>query len=404
MNNEELVALDEEVCITANKMIRERAVVLLLSLAFAAYLLEHRFDSVSPLLGADGKLSFLASRNRSRQSEDGRWTEKLKHGVIARASNWTGPIPCLEPDEAMKTAYGFRQPATSGFLFLKLVKTGGSTATGIAMRIAKHTAERNNEKFWICQGRWDHSWAFRMLEHRERDHSFTWTILRDPTKRAISEYYHFEISRAGKRVSDASFTSYAKKQNLNSLYLRMLSTEKHDYVYDSEAPAIINQILLDYDFVGITERMDESAVALMMLIGAKIGDILFLNAKGSGGYDDGVYENTCFFIQPSRVTPHMQEFLRSDTWYQVTKWDNLLFAAANRSLDLTIDRLGRKAFNENLSKFRHAQEVARERCLSQEVFPCTSTGQHNEHASCLWSDSGCGYKCLNAVADELGLW
>jgi hypothetical protein len=52
-------------------------------------------------------------------------------------------------------------------------------------------------------------------------------------------------------------------------------------VFDDEAPAIINQILSDYDFIGITERMAESAVALMMLLGVNMGDILYLSAKGS---------------------------------------------------------------------------------------------------------------------------
>ena len=375
-------------------MTRKNAILFLLCFGLALCVLELRFESISHLLGV-GTIDL---------SDQEKWTEKMSHGVIARASNWTGPIPCLEPDEAMKTERGFREPATSGFLFMKLIKVGGSTATGIAMRIAKHTAERNQENFSICRGRWDHSWAFRMLEHRERDRSFTWTVLRDPTKRAISEFYHFYVSREGKPASYASFKRYRTKQKWENLYLRMLSIERQDWIYDPDAPAIISQILAEYDFIGITERMEESAVALMMLTGAKMGDILFLDAKGSGGFDDGVYKNTCYFIQRSRVTPRMREFLESETWRQVVKWDNLLFAAANRSLDLTIDRLGRDAFNENLARFKHAQEVARERCLSLEVFPCTSTGQQNEHANCLWSDSGCGYDCLNDVADELDLW
>jgi hypothetical protein len=51
-------------------------------------------------------------------------------------------------------------------------------------------------------------------------------------------------------------------------------------VTDSEAPEIINQILADYDFMGTTERMDETAVALAMLLDLPLGDILYLDAKG----------------------------------------------------------------------------------------------------------------------------
>lgn len=366
--------------------------------------MEWRFGSISSMLGNGAEIILRSSSVPVRigATGDKEWTERMSHGVIARASNWTGNFPCLEPDAAMQRKDGFRQPATSGFLFLKLQKTGGSTAAGIAMRIAKHTAERNHEDFWICRGRWDHSWAFRMLKDRQRHQSFTWTMLRDPTKRAISEFNHFEVSRKGTPTS--VLMKYLMSHNHNSLYLRELSMELHDFVSNTEAPDLVNRILSEYDFFGITERMDESAVALMMLTGAKLGDILYLNAKGSGSYDDGVYQDKCFFIEQFRMTAKIRQFLESDYWREVTKWDNLLYVAANRSLDLTIDRLGKETFNQNLVLFRQAQRVAKQKCLSKEVFPCTSTGQINKHSSCLWSDSGCGYSCLNEVADELDLW
>lgn len=210
-------------------------------------------------------------------------TELLEHGVLARASTWNQPFPCLEPDEAMKRKFGYRAPATSGLLFLKIIKVGGSTATGISMRIAKHVAERRDESFWICRGRWDHSYAFKLLEHRDRSQSFTWTVLREPTKRAVSEFYHFQVSRENRSDDDSSFIKYLTKESRSSrnLYLNVLSLEKNLFVFD-DVPAIINQILSDYDFIGITERMDESAVVLMMLLDARMGDILYLNAKGKG--------------------------------------------------------------------------------------------------------------------------
>lgn len=300
---------------------------------------------------------------------------------------------------------GYRQPGTNGVMFMKLMKTGGSTATGITMRIAKHTAMRNDETFWICRGRWDHNWAYDMLEHRLRNESFTWTLIRNPTKRIVSEFYHFEVSRENRSTSYESFAKYVevdRRAILTNYYLRVLSIKKIA-ISDSYAPSVINDILSDYDFIGITERMDESAVALMMLLRVPIGDILYLDAKGNGGYDDGIHLNTCYFIQRSKVTPKMKELFRSPFWKNVTKWDNLLYKAANRSLDLTIDRLGRDAFADNLAKFQHANKMARERCLTTEIFPCTSTGEKNPDASCLWSDSGCGYQCLNQIAEELGI-
>jgi hypothetical protein len=334
-------------------------------------------------------------------------TEFLQDGVVARAFAWNRSLPCFKPDLPMKQQNGYRKPATSGLLFMKLVKTGGSTATGITMRIAKHTAERRHEKFWICRGRWDHNWAFKMLKERRRDDSFTWTVLREPTKRAISEFYHFEVSRNKVSSSDESFIKYLTKGEHSriqrNLYLRVLSIDYSYSVFDEDAPSIINAILSDYDFIGITERMDESVVALAMLLNLPLGDVLYLDAKGHGGYDDGVYNNTCVYIKPSILSPRMRNFFGNEYWTDMIKWDRLLYDASNRSLDLTIDGLGRDAFNKNLIKFRNANQVARDRCLPLNVFPCTSTGEHNKNASCLWSDSGCGYKCLDEVALEHGI-
>lgn len=330
-----------------------------------------------------------------------RYMESLQKGVIARSFTWNLSLPCLKPDYPMRQKHGFRQPATSGFLFMKLIKTGGSTAAGVAMRIAKRTAAREGKKFWICRGRWDHSWAFKMLKNRRREESFTWTILREPTKRAVSQFFHFEVSRENVSSSDDSFKNYfTTGQNAiiqRNFYLRVLSLERV-FPNDDTAPSIINSILADYDFIGITERMDESMVTLMMLLNLPIGDILYLNAKGNGGYDDGAHRDTCYYIHPSHISPGMSSFFKSPQWVEMTKWDRLLYHAANRSLDLTIDRLGRDVFDKKLREFRRLNMVAQDLCLPLNVFPCTSTGLHNKNASCLWSDSGCGHKCLDEVA------
>jgi hypothetical protein len=343
----------------------------------------------------------LLSPIKPHTKQNYRYMETLDAGVVARSFTWNSSLPCLKPDYPMRQKHGFRQPATNGFLFMKLVKTGGSTAAGVAMRIAKRTAKRENKKFWICRGRWDHSWAFKMLKDRRRDESFTWTLLREPTKRAISQFFHFEVSRENTSSSDESFQKYLSSSRnakiQRNFYLKILSLQRV-VPTDDTAPFTINSILSEYDFIGITERMDESMVTLMMLLDLPMGDILYLNAKGNGGYDDGAHRGMCYYIHPSYVSPGMSSFFESPQWLEMTKWDRLLYQAANRSLDLTIDRLGRDRFNKNLREFRYMNKVAQDRCLPLNVFPCTSTGQHNKNESCLWSDSGCGYKCLDQVA------
>jgi hypothetical protein len=316
-------------------------------------------------------------------------------------------LPCYPPDNNWRHHTALRSPTDTGLLFIKPMKTGGSTAAGVHVRMSQHVARRQEQSsFEICKGRWDHAWAHTMFPNRIPQKSFLWTVVREPTARAISQFFHFQVSRENETARDKNFQRHMTKQQVHwNYYLRLLSTNQV-FVSSETAVDIINKIMADYDFVAVTERMDESVVVLMMLLNLPMADVLYLSAKGHGKYDDGAHNNKCHYIQPSVVSPGMKDFFRGRQWQHKVQWDSLLHQAANRSLDLTIDRLGRLKFEANLEKFTRAQKVARERCLPREVFPCTSQGvlQNNAADLCLWADSGCGNDCLDEVATELGLW
>jgi len=172
----------------------------------------------------------------------------------------------------------------------------------------------------------------------------------------------------------------------------------------------MNQILKDYNFIAITERMDESLVTLSMLMNVPLADVLYLNAKSSGGFDDGEgkQRGKCVYIVPSKASPYMKELMESDDFHEHIYWDRVLHQAANKSLDLTIDALGREKFEQKLSQFKHAQAVAHKRCIKRTIFPCSFEGGEkqipDDKNDCLLGDAGCGYKCLDEVATELNLW
>ena len=135
-----------------------------------------------------------------------------------------------------------------------------------------------------------------------------------------------------------------------------------------------------------------------MILRIPLGDVLYLSAKLNGGYD-----GQCVFIQPSFVSPAMQRYFDSSAWTQIIQEDLALYQAANRSLDLTIDRLGRDEFETNLAKYRQALRLGQERCAPTAVLPCSEKGHPIKKTSCLWKDSGCGANCLDQVAVELGI-
>jgi Galactose-3-O-sulfotransferase len=336
-------------------------------------------------------------------------------GVYARAFDpWPEgrPLPCLEPNP-VDDQYGSILPTKDGILFLKPYKTGSSTSSGVNLRISRALAWRQNRPYEFCKARFDHGpWvdspAAAMYGNRNRDSSILWTIVREPTKRAVSLFFHFQVSRMGVEPTDNNFRRFLTEQNPSkkyNYYLHNLSLKPFNATIDDPAQ-VANDILASYDFIGVTERMDESYVALAMLLRLPLSDVLYLSAKTSGGYDDAGQDGKCAFIRPSFVTEGMQAFFDGDDWQAKVKYDLAFYRAVNRSLDATIDRLGRRTFEKNLARLREAQKVARDRCLSSTVFPCDADGNFvpPDKTDCVFTDYGCAFECLDRVAYDLGLW
>ena len=352
-------------------------------------------------------------------------------GLVPRAfPSWPKDrqLPCGKAEDDWWTTERQRSPAKKGYLFVKEMKTGSSTVGGVVLRIARKLGARYNKEGRQCIARIDHSAATTLqYGQRDKDRSFLFTVLREPNKRMVSEFFHFAVSRRKVEPTDSNFQEYIlARPTLQDYYIRSLnlvehlkpvvwsySINKNDYsVVKGIRQHVGTHILHNYDFIGITERMDESLVVMQLLLGLNVTDILYLKAKGSGGFDDGAHEGKCFFIVPSHVSSGMQTFFDSDDWKNRTQGDVYLYRAANKSLDMTIEQLGTDRFQKALGRFRMAQKLAHERCDVNKIrFPCSANGKRAKNfyrpiadtTDCLWLDSGCGYGCLddNAAAIEL---
>lgn len=323
-------------------------------------------------------------------------------GVVTRAFDpWPSsvPLPCYEPERRWFGETAQRTPAEEGWFFMKPYKTGSSTAAGVHLRLAKHLARKINASWPLCKVRFDHALARGLYPNRQPSPgSFLWTIIREPSARAVSEFFHFGVGRHNLQPTDANLRAFLRAVP-DQYYLQTLATQP--------APnniAMANDILHVYNFIGITERFDESMVVLQLLLGQSTAHVLYLTAKHRGGFDDGGGKRTCRYIWPSFVSPSMADYLQSEQWKAKTAVDQLLYAAANRSLDMTIDQLGRQRFANALGQFRRARAVVQETCLATTVFPCDEGGNYHNETDCLWNDSGCGDACIDRVCDELGLW
>lgn len=321
-------------------------------------------------------------------------------GVKPRAfPKWSRGFPCLPPDDHWWHPQILRSPSHEGLLFVKEMKTGSSTVAGIVIRIARNMARRLHKgKYRLCKLRFDHTSALRLdYGNRDKKKSFLFTIIREPSHRVTSQFFHFDVSRKKIEPTDANFKKHLLVHPyLEQYYLRDLSTKRF-IPGESDNVEAVNGILSEYNFIGITERMDESLVALQMILGLETNDMLYLRAKGNGGYDDGAANNgTCYYIVPSFVSPGMKEFFQSEAWHNISWGDTLLYYAAKQSLDLTIDRLGREEFNRKLLLFRKAMAIAESTCTNVR-FPCSESGELSKQTDCLWLDSGCGVDCLDKL-------
>ena len=321
------------------------------------------------------------------------------------------PLPCFDPMLDVEPGQNWfdkpvqKKPAREGLFYLKLCKTASSTAAGVHLRIARNLARRRGESWPVCRSRFLHGIAGpKMYRFAQRDltKSFLWTILREPTNRYVSEYFHFEVSRKSTPVNLRSFQRFLRRgPHADHHSLSWLAIRGYNYQSDKSNPMQTAQtILKSYDFIGLSERFDESVVVLSMLLGIPLRDVLYMSSKQSGGYD-----GLCFKIQPSKLTLAMKRHLQSAEWQNYVAPEVALWKAVNTSLDLTIDRLGRTKVQANVALFQKVLTAVAQRCTNMTKFPCSSEGEpiSPEETDCLVVDMGCGLDCIDGVADAFAL-
>jgi Sulfotransferase family len=323
-------------------------------------------------------------------------------GVQARAFEpWPEdrPLPCIDAEDDWWDPEVQNTATRRGLIFLSLFKTGSTTSSGVHIRMSMNIARSMNRE--MCKTRYMHKRASSLVPQRIREKSFLWTVIREPTYRAVSQYFYNLYEPIEYNSTD--FIRYATASHssgddyVSNHYLSRLSLVNPENQSEVE---IANMIFENYDFIAITERMEESLVAMATLLRIPVTYVLYLKSnKANGEYSHSSSRFACNFIVPSFVSPIMKEYLRSDDWQDRVYWDHLIYKAANRSLDLTIERLG-DAYRKNMEIYRRARAKALEICIPQTVFPCSSTGEFRNDTDCLFLDAGCGNTCLDQVSEE----
>eukprot|EP00978_Attheya_sp_CCMP212_P021297 scaffold62007_cov53-Attheya_sp.AAC.5 len=160
----------------------------------------------------------------------------------------------------------------------------------------------------------------------------------------------------------------------------------------------VEKLIQDYDFIAITERMEESFVTMKLLFDLDFADIVFFSSKVSGGWDGGRKEIGCLKIEPTVISDTVGSYLASDEWQSKNSADFLMYEAANRSLDKTIAQFDAKQFQAELQQYHTLMKEVQDICADKIIFRCTEDGVFQEmeaKRNCYYRDQACGYQCID---------
>jgi hypothetical protein len=335
---------------------------------------------------------------------------------------------CLPPDliPVRKNAI-LRQ----GLILTKVPKAASSTSAGVALRIT----DRNR-----CHpAQWEHRLG-SCYSGRIREKSFLFTSIRAPDDRAISSifYHKFSVLRpSGKtRPTDRNILrelhgdgpmaqsdhvgTFSRGQGGFTLqYASLLPIpefsawdEKHPDVVKSPEQVIENvkRVIDDYDLLLVVDRMDESLVLMSLVLGIHVSDVIVADSKITGETfrmwkNKPVETSVCIPTIKSFTSKTVRSFLKQNRWRASNYGDYLLHAAATKSLDRTIELVGRERFKATLAEYKILKALADEQCADQVHLPCGPGGQlqlEKNKQSCyiMAKDFGCAHACVDTLLEK----
>ena len=358
------------------------------------------------------------------------WWEDHVDLIAVTYKKWNGPKYgwCLHDD---KDESPTNETSIIGLLYAKTFKTGSSTAAALALRISHKVGERhlvNRSSDGLigrpCKTFFQDEFMLQNGQSRRRQPSLLWTVVRNPARHVQSAFNYFHMGLRGiESVPDEQMIDhFSGKKNvqveqLMTLPGRSFYKAKKDSISNRmfTSPRILSthlkrQIFDSYDFVAVLERWEESIAVMQLLLDLEDEDMIILSSKSAGSWTWNLREPQmnevrhsssqdagCVFIPEPKRSSKVEQYLSTN--FTLENADFLLHAAANRSLDLTINAIGRDRVEYQVNKLRKLQTLVETHCLDSTEFPCSSNGtlRSESKLDCYWRDLGCGHTCVDTI-------
>jgi hypothetical protein len=194
-----------------------------------------------------------------------------------------------EPEEQLQ------QPSNLFSSIAKLIPTSTTTTAAAATFVSSQ--QRN---YLCCDHRANHGSAVNyQYAHRDRNQSFLLSLVRNPTRRIISHFFHFGVAGHRQEPTDANFEAHLWSQLARNDLLQDVSLYPIHEIKGGPSvnyTQVVEDVIQGYDFIALLERFDESMVALKMLLNLDFEDILYVQERSEGTFSNGPADRPCMYV------------------------------------------------------------------------------------------------------------
>ena len=276
-----------------------------------------------------------------------------------------------------------------GVFYVKIPKTDSSywRAVGVRTIHRMETSVFNNGKCSFLGG---HNTALSLnLKDRVSEQSFAYTFIRNPREWAVKRFYFRKSVSGGSIGADAMMQYLQRDKNRNGQAKYIAQHDFRNYADMSNPVAAAKEIVASYDFIGLVEEPAKSLVVMQLLLGLDMFDILYHQSPLAGTItyfrDDS---DKCGRVIDQSPPQEVKDYLDSTVWYRDNAVEVEIYAEVKKSIEATIDRLGRDRFDEALCDHKALMKEFQSFADNQCIIRC-----EYELAYILWPHKFFHYEC-----------